>query len=132
WPQGSQYLPVTVHAQSGHVPHRLRWQCVCVECVECVVLVVCALCVCRTPLPGWSRTPVLKAGQVAFHVLLWTAYSSIGCTALVLRYLLRQTCETRGSWLCTRAIRLGSVGYDYAGTKQLLSKTKLTRIVKVP
>jgi hypothetical protein len=98
---------------------------------------------------------VLKAGQVAFHVLLWTAYSSIGCTALVLHYLrsslflahnaaaptikntdhtsaVRQTCETRGSWLCTKAIRLGSVGYDYAGTKQLLSKTKLTRIVKVP
>ena len=34
--------------------------------------------------------------------------------------------------MCTKAIQLGNVGYDYAGTKQLLSKTKLTRIVKVP
>jgi hypothetical protein len=83
-----------------------------------------------TPLPGWSRMPVLKAGQVAFHVLLWTAYSSIGYTSLVLHYLLRQTCETHGHRLCTKAIQLGNVGYDYAGTKQLLSKTKLTRIVK--
>lgn len=45
---------------------------------------------------------------------------------------MRQTCETQGRRLCTKAIQLGNVGYDYAGTKQLLSKTKLTRIVKVP
>jgi len=85
-----------------------------------------------TPLPMWSRPGVLMFGEIAFHVLLWTSYSSIGYSSRVLHYLLRCFCEKQGTKLCMLAIQWINVGYDYQESRQLLAKTKWVRVPEFP